>query len=265
MTYSGNLLKMKTHLDTPVRYELALGEHLVSMNELIGEKVQIRYEGRINCKVCGRKTAKVFGQGFCYPCFMNAPENSPCIVRPELCEAHLGKGRDVEWETKNHLQPHVVYLALSSGVKVGVTRQDQVPTRWIDQGAWKAIRLAEVPYRNLAGQIEVALKEHLADKTNWQQMLKNILAEDVDLLAEKARIQSLLPTDLQQYASPHDEITEIIYPVDQYPQKIKSINLDKAPEINARLEGIKGQYLLFEGGEVINIRKYEGYWVEVAV
>jgi hypothetical protein len=237
----------------------------VPMNELIGEKVRILYEGRINCKVCGRKTAKAFGQGFCYPCFMNAPENSPCIIRPELCEAHLGQGRDPEWEKKNHLQPHVVYLALSSDVKVGVTRRDQVPTRWIDQGAWQAIRLAEVPYRQLAGQIEVALKDHLPDKTHWQQMLKNILAEEVDLLSEKARALGLLPPEFQQYASSNDEIVEIEYPVDQYPQKIRSLNLDKTPEIHARLEGIKGQYLLFEDGQVINIRKYEGYWVEMTV
>ncbi len=265
MTYSGNLLKMKSHWDSPVRYELALGEQLVPMNELIGKKVRILYEGRINCKVCGRKTAKVFGQGFCYPCFMNAPENSPCIIRPELCEAHLGQGRDVAWEEKNHLQAHVVYLALSSGVKVGVTRLDQIPTRWIDQGAWKAIRLSETPYRQIAGQIEVALKDHIPDKTNWQHMLKNILAADVDLLAEKAKIQALLPPELQQYASSHDEILEIAYPVDQFPQKIKSLNLDKDPEIHARLEGIKGQYLLFEGGQVINVRKYEGYWITLSV
>lgn len=265
MTHSGNLLKMKTQLTAPVSYHLPLGEHLVPMNELIGESITLLYEGRINCKVCGRKTKKVFGQGFCYPCFTNAPENSPCIIRPELCEAHLGQGRDIEWEKKNHLQPHVVYLAVSSGIKVGVTRQDQVPTRWIDQGAWKAVRLAEVPYRNLAGQIEVALKDHLSDKTNWQQMLKHVLATDIDLLEEKRNMLALLPQELQQYASSHDEITEIEYPVEQYPEKVKSLNLDKTPEIKARLEGIKGQYLLFEGGQVINIRKYEGYWIDLSV
>ncbi len=263
MAIIGNLRKMRSQLGQPVQYSLHLDDSVVDMNERIGKPFRMSFTGEIYCKICGRKTQKAFGEGFCYNHFMNAPENSPCIIRPELCEGHLGIGRDVEWEQRNHVQPHVVYLALTSGLKVGVTRQEQVPTRWIDQGAWKAIKLAETPYRQLAGQIEVAMKAHLTDKTNWQRMLKNEMLEGVDLLAEKQRIKALLPEELVQYASPNDEITELSYPVNQYPAKVKSLKLDKEPVIEGTLEGIRGQYLLLDGGRVLNVRSHTSYRVEI--
>ena len=167
-------------------------------------------------------------------------------------------------EKENHVQPHVVYLALTSAVKVGVTRGVQVPTRWIDQGAWQVIRLAETPYRQLAGQIEVALKNHVTDKTNWRNMLKDDRAEGVDLLAEKQRLNAVLPEDLQQYLSTNDEILSLQYPVEAYPEKIKSIGFDKQEDIRGVLQGIRGQYLFFEGGQVLNIRKHTGYQVELS-
>ena len=265
MKYQGNLKKMKTQLNSPVSYELVLGDDTIQMNELIGKNIKLSYDGVINCKICGRKTKKSFGEGFCYPDFMNHPANSPCIIRPELCEGHLGVGRDPEWEAVNHVQPHIVYLALSSGVKVGVTRREQVPTRWIDQGAWKAIRLAETENRYQAGMIEVAMKDHLSDKTHWQKMLKNVLATDVDLLSEKKRIRALLPEDLAGFASDNDEIIEIMYPVEVFPEKVKSINLDKVPQVEGVLQGIKGQYLILDGGRVMNVRKHTGYLVELEV
>jgi hypothetical protein len=193
---------------------------------------------------------------------MNSPESSPCIINPELCEGHLGKGRDVEWEKSNHVQPHFVYLAVASGLKVGVTRETQVPTRWIDQGASFAIKVAETPYRQLAGAIEVALKSHFTDKTNWQRMLKNEIG-DYDLETEKWQIEELLPADLGQYMSEDDEIIEINYPVLHYPEKIKSMSFDKTPLIEGTLLGIKGQYLLFDGDRVINLRKYSGYHIDL--
>jgi len=262
MNFAGNLSKMATQFGEPVRYTLKLADDEIDMNALIGKPLAWKYEGRINCIKCGRKTKKAFGQGYCYPHFMNAPETSPCILRPELCEGHEGIGRDPEWEIEHHVKPHVVYLALSSGVKVGVTRGDQVPTRWIDQGAWKAIKLAETPYRKLAGDIEVSLKQHLSDKTNWQRMLKNVLATDVDLLSEKKRVHDLMESEHQEYFSSDDQIWEIQYPVEQFPEKVKSINLDKMPEGEATLVGIKGQYLIFDDNRVMNIRKHSGYWVE---
>jgi hypothetical protein len=208
-------------------------------------------------------TKKSFGQGFCYPCFINSPENAECIVKPELCRGHLGEGRDVEWEKAHHVQPHYVYLALSSDVKVGVTRNIQVPTRWIDQGASQAIILAETPYRQLAGEIEVALKNYLPDKTNWQRMLKNEVAQGVDLAERKRLAAGFLPEHLQQYVATSDAITSIVYPVLRYPQKVKSLSLEKQPEINGVLAGIKGQYLIFEDGSVTNIRNQSGYVIEL--
>lgn len=264
MNVTGHFRKMRTEYGQPVQYLLPLDEETVDMNDLIGHHLKLRFTGDIHCKVCGRKTKKSFGQGFCYPDFINHPANSECIIRPELCEGHLGKGRDPEWEKEHHVQPHVVYLALSSGVKVGVTRQDQVPTRWIDQGAWKAIRLAEVPYRRLAGEIEVALKEHLTDKTPWQRMLKHELATGVDLQQYKEEMRGKLPEAFQEYYSDNHDIIEIEYPALGFPEKVKSLSFDKQPEIEGKLMGIKGQYLLFEEGRVLNVRKHTSYLVELS-
>jgi len=147
MTASGNLSKMRTQIDGEVEYTLVLGDDHIEMNDLIGTEISLSFTGQINCVSCGKLAKKAFGQGFCYPCFINSPMNAECIIRPELCEAHLGKGRDPEWEKKHHLQKHNVYLALTSKVKVGVTRHDQIPTRWIDQGAWKALVIAETENR----------------------------------------------------------------------------------------------------------------------
>ena len=242
---------------------MQLGNDKVAVNELIGKNIQLRFTGNIYCTVCSKKTYKSFGEGMCYNCFANSPENAECIIRPELCQAHLGKGRDPEWEKRAHFRPHYVYLAATNAVKVGVTREDQIPTRWIDQGAHKGIILAEVPYRQLAGVIEVALKEHLSDKTNWQRMLKNELPETLDLVAEKARVIDLLPEEYRQYKSANDEIVELIYPVLGYPTKVTSLSFDKTPAIEMQLRGIRGQYFMFEGGSVINIRKHSGYEIEL--
>ncbi|MEM6766172.1 MAG: DUF2797 domain-containing protein [Bacteroidota bacterium] len=255
---------MSTKEDSPIQYILKLGDSSIIMNELVGTSVKLHHTGKINCRICGRKLKKTYGEGFCYDHFMKAPENSPCIIRPELCEGHMGIGRDVAWEEKYHNKPHIVYLAVSSGIKVGVTRQDQIPTRWIDQGAWKAIILAEVPYRKLAGEIEVSLKTHISDKTNWQRMLKNELAADLDLVAKKKELSSLVPEGFQSYLSENDQIWELSYPVNQYPQKVKSINLLKQADAEAVLMGIKGQYLIFDNQQVINIRKHTGFEVELS-
>ncbi|MEM6803293.1 MAG: DUF2797 domain-containing protein [Bacteroidota bacterium] len=265
MKYSGNISKMRVVLEDPVKYELYLGEDVIDMNALIGSEIKMQYEGRINCIICGTKTKKSFGQGFCYRHFMSAPEASPCILRPEKCEGHLGEGRDLQWELDNHVQPHVVYMALTSGMKVGVTREQQVPTRWIDQGAWKAVKFAETPNRYLAGMIEVAMKDHLSDKTNWRRMLTNQMNMELDILEEKNRMLEHMPEEYKEYQSGDDEVTEISYPVEAYPEKVKSLSFDKLPEISGVLAGIRGQYLLFDTGEVLNIRKHTGYWIELEV
>jgi hypothetical protein len=259
----GILDKMPTSFINPVQYFLTLGADKVAVNELVGKNIRIQWTGRIFCTVCGKKTNKSFGEGMCYPCFANSPQNAECIIRPELCEAHLGKGRDPEWEHTHHNRKHYVYLALTNAVKVGVTREDQIPTRWIDQGAHKGIILAETPYRRAAGEVEVFLKQHLSDKTNWQRMLKNEMLPDFDLLAEKLRVKMLLSEELQQYVCENNEVVELIYPVTAYPTKVTSMSFEKTSTIEMPLAGIRGQYFIFENGSVLNIRKNSGYEVEL--
>ena len=259
----GNLSKMTAVLGDQINYYLKLSE-TVHMNEFIGKSIRLEWNGRINCSSCGKITKKSFGQGFCYNCFVSAPESAECILRPELCRAHLGEGRDPEWEEKHHNQPHIVYLAASSAVKVGITRVQQIPTRWNDQGATSAIRLAEVPNRYEAGRIEIALKEFFTDKTHWQKMLKNDIDESIDLVEEKWSLEEHLPSDILEFFSENDEITEMNYPVEEYPATVKSRSFEKTPIIEGILKGIKGQYLIFEGGEVLNVRTQTGYYVEVS-
>jgi hypothetical protein len=259
MIYEGSLYKMDTQLHEVVKYSLQLNE-IVAVNDWVEKNIRIIFSGKIFCSSCGKPTNKSF-QGFCYKCFTSAPEAAECILRPELCQAHLGKGRNVEWEEKHHNQPHFVYLALSDVVKVGVTRTTQVPTRWIDQGAHQAIRLAETPNRYEAGILEVALKSLYTDKTNWRKMLQHCVDESIDLVTEKWELIEHLPSDLTRFVSENDEITCLHYPVIAYPEKVNSINLDKTPLVEGKLMGIKGQYLLFEGGKVLNIRSHTGYYV----
>ena len=259
----GNLSKMRTTIGDPIRYELSLSED-VCLNDFLGRHIKLSWTGQINCTSCNKITKKSFGEGFCYTCFINAPEAAECILRPELCRAHLGEGRNIEWEEAHHNQPHVVYLAASSGVKVGITREQQVPTRWIDQGATAAIRLAEVPNRYEAGRIEVSLKEFFTDKTNWQKMLKNEVDESIDLVEEKWSIEEHLPQDIVDYFSENDEIVELNYPVLDYPETVKSVSFDKQASIEGTLSGIKGQYLIFDDGRVLNVRKHAGYYVEIS-
>lgn len=261
--YTGNLKKMVVRQDDPVRYELHIGDQQVNVNALIGSSVSFTFNGRINCLDCGNTTPKSYANGFCYSCMIKSPMNSECIIRPELCKAHLHEGRDPEWEKNNHLQPHVAYLAVASGLKVGVTRASQIPTRWIDQGAWRAIRLSEAPNRFIAGCIETALKNYISDKTHWQRMLLNIKAGAIDLKRKKEELNNLLPEELQKYFSHNNEIMEFQYPVQKYPLKVQSTGFDKAPQIKGTLSGIRGQYLIFSDGRVLNIRKHNGYHIHL--
>ena len=259
-TRSGNLRKMQTRLGDVAQYTLMLDGVPVDMNAKIGETIALRFDGIINCIACGRETKKSFGQGFCYPCFRDAPEASECIIRPELCRAHEGEARDMAWAEKHCLVEQIVYLARSSAVKVGITRASQMPTRWIDQGATDAIVFARVPNRYTAGLVEVALKEHLTDRTNWQRMLKNEVI-DADLVATKASLVGTLEPELRQYVDCDDTVCAINYPVERYPEKVKSVSFDKQPEIEGCLAGIKGQYLIFDDNRVLNIRKHNGYLI----
>ncbi len=252
---------------SPIEYQLPIGDEFVPINPLIGQTVKLSTAGLINCIACGRKTNKSFSQGHCFPCMRSLPQCDSCIIKPELCHYDAGTCRDAKWGEENCLRDHFVYLANSSDVKVGITRGTQIPTRWIDQGASQALPIFRVSNRLLSGKIEVALKTHVADKTNWRKMLKG-KPESVDLVA----IAEQLVSDCKEPISAieqefgiqsisrleNESVVEINYPVEAYPEKIKSLNLDKTPEIEGTLVGIKGQYLIFDIG-VLNIRKYTGY------
>ncbi len=268
MEWTGNIRKMKSELNEEVAYTLPLYDVLeplaeISMNQFIGQELSMKFENEINCVVTGKRINKAYGEGMSYDAFMSSPMASPSIIRPELSRIHEGIAlRDKEWEEKYHLKPHIVYLSLTSEVKVGVTSERNIPYRWIDQGAVEAILLAEVPYRQLAGLIEVSLKEYRADKTNWRKMLKNEY-EPTDLLDHKDELIEYLDDELQQFISDNDQITKIKYPVISYPTKVKSMKLDKVLEVEKKLTGIKGQYLMFSDDTVLNIRSHSGYKVTI--
>ncbi|MCC5924743.1 MAG: DUF2797 domain-containing protein [Crocinitomicaceae bacterium] len=267
MNQQGLLVKMKVSQDeySAIHYQLRLLDGtlkestLIAINDYLNKEIQIQFNGNIQCVNCAKKVKKTFMNGYCYTCFQSAPETSPCVLRPELCRGHLNEGRNLEWELNNHVQPHVVYLAASDVVKVGVTRKNQIPTRWIDQGANEVIVFAETPNRYLAGVIEVALKDLFTDKTNWRKMLSNQIDDNIDLEEIKYRTEELLPSDLQDFLSEDDNIYHFNYPSLYFPEKIKSISLDKMPNIHKKLIAIKGQYLIFEDESVLNIRNHTGY------
>ncbi|QAR30063.1 DUF2797 domain-containing protein [Ornithobacterium rhinotracheale] len=263
MIFTGALKKMLVENAQPIRYYLNLGQDFIDMNQMIGKKMHFTHIAN-ECRGCGMDKP-IFRMGFCKNCFFTHPEANPNILKPELSTAHLGiEQRNLEWEKRFELQPHVVYLALSGGLKVGVTRQVQVPTRWIDQGASQTVIFAETENRYQAGQIEVLLKNYMSDKTHWQRMLKNE-NPPLDLLAEKRRAQAYLPEDWAQFYSLKDEIYAFEYPLHSQLSKITSLNFQKSQEISGVLEGIKGQYLVFEGGLVFNIRAQEGYVVSLNI
>lgn len=261
MKIQGNLLKMSANLANPIQYQLILSGEKIEMNSLLGQKISLHYLNQINCIKCGRKTSKSFAQGFCFPCFRSAPETEECVLRPEMCQAQDGIARDLEFANNHCLIDHFVYLAFTSGLKVGVTRNTQIPTRWIDQGAISAIILARTPNRYIAGCIEVAMKKHFNDKTNWRNMLKGTEL-NLDLVAEKRRASELVPENYQEFLTDDSDPVTLEYPSISAVEKIKSISLDKTPSVDEKLIAIKGQYLIFESGNVFNIRKHNGYLVE---
>ena len=263
MNYEGVLTKMQTEIGSPIQYYLVFENDFLNVNQLLNKKVSISFV-KFQCLNC-RLEKKIYRQGFCYDCFYEIPQAADWIMRPELSTAHLDKeDRDLEYEKSVQLQPHIVYLANSSNVKVGVTRKTQVPTRWIDQGAHEAIEIVEVPNRYLAGITEVALKDHVGDKTNWRTMLKNDI-KDEDLIDWRAKLKPYIPEEAAAYFIENNTETNLEFPVLQYPEKPKSLNLDKTPFYEGVLKGIKGQYLIFEDNTVFNIRSNEGYVVSIEV
>ncbi|WP_148862260.1 DUF2797 domain-containing protein [Marinobacter fonticola] len=268
----GPLRKMPAEPGAPVLYHMKVGETRVPLNDLIGRELQLDFGGEIRCVHCDRLTRKSFNQGYCYPCFRKLAACDSCIVSPEKCHYHEGTCREPAWGEAHCMVPHVVYLANSSGLKVGITRKNQVPTRWIDQGAIAAIPMLEVATRRLAGLVEVLCKAYVADRTNWRAMLKGDVAP-VDLEAERQRMLDTIEAGLDQLRAEHGENAiravsdsglSLAYPVEVWPTKIHAHNLDKTPQVAGRLEGVKGQYLILDSG-VINIRKFTAYNVRLQV
>ncbi len=267
----GALSKMHTDLQSPVSYFLPVGDQQLPLNDLIGRKLILEHQGQINCSHCGRKTKKSFSQGYCYPCFRKLPQCDSCIMSPEKCHYHAGTCRDSAWGESFCMTDHVVYLSNASGLKVGITRATQIPTRWIDQGATQAMPFIRVATRQQSGLLEVLFKEFVSDRTNWRAMLKGP-AEPVDLVKagrdlldmNASRITALQEEHGLQAIQPIEspEVVDIQYPVEQYPVKVASMSFDKTPKIEGTLQGIKGQYLLFDTG-VLNIRKHTSYQVSV--
>ncbi|WP_455222999.1 DUF2797 domain-containing protein [Kaarinaea lacus] len=257
---------------SPVTYSLPVGDGVVGLNEFLEKQIALTFTGTINCVACGRKTNKSFNQGYCFPCMRSLAECDSCIVKPELCHYAEGTCRDEEWALSHCMQDHYVYLANSSGIKVGITRHTQIPTRWIDQGATQALPIYKVASRHISGLLEVIIKNHVADKTDWRKMLKGE-PEPVNLAAKRDELFVECDTEINQLNEtlpegsiqklPDETTTSINYPVLEYPAKVTSLNFDKTPKVEGSLLGIKGQYLIFDSG-VINIRKFGGYEIEFA-
>ena len=271
--HKGLLHKMSTQLLSPVAYQLTLGAETLTLNDSLGKKIKLNFSGNIVCQHCQRKIKKSYNQGYCFPCFKKLAQCDMCIMKPETCHYDRGTCREPVWAEKHCMQNHTVYLANSSGLKVGITRNTQVPTRWIDQGAIQALPLFEVKNRLHSGLVEVLIAEYVADKTNWRAMLKGEVSE-LDMLAQRDIIINQCEEQLEYlYEEVEDfhleplsdeEVVNINYPVLEYPKKIISHNVEKTPEIEGILLGIKGQYLIFDTG-VINIRKHSAYEVNISL
>ncbi|MBL6746846.1 MAG: DUF2797 domain-containing protein [Pseudomonadales bacterium] len=268
----GIIRKMRTRLEQPVSYGARFGDEEVPLNPFLEKEIKLHYKGNIFCVHCGRKSSKSFNQGYCYPCFQSLAQCDSCIIHPERCHFEQGSCREPAWGEKYCMQDHIVYLANSSGLKVGITRATQVPTRWIDQGATQALAVMRVRSRLQSGVLEVMFKQHVADKTNWRDMLKGAAVE-LDMAAERDRLLAECQGAISELEDQFGffaisklsgiEPVSIEYPVAQYPEKISSFNFDKDPEVSGKLLGIKGQYLILDGG-VINLRRFSGYEVELS-
>lgn len=263
----GSIRKLRSELATPVQYSLPIGDTLIPLNAMLGQTLKMTHTGKIYCIQCQRKTSKSFQQGYCFPCFRRLSECGNCMIHPERCHHGAAHCQTDDWVHAACMQPHIVYFANSSLLKVGVTRATQVPTRWIDQGAIQATAVFTTPSRYLAGLVEVALKQHVADKTNWRALLKGNNTH-IDLHTERDRLVAQSKSAIDQIKAdypnhnielhPDPTVQHIEYPVLTYPSKIQSLDFEKNPTIEGKLEGIKGQYLIFDIG-VINMRKFGGY------
>jgi len=260
MQLNGHIDKMQTSLSGSLaQYHLLFDDKQVDMNSLVGSPIELSFNKIIQCANCRRITPKSYSQGYCFPCARSLARCDLCIMRPETCHYHLGTCREPDWGLSNCFAPHIVYLANSSGIKVGITRKTNTPGRWIDQGAISALPILEVKTRLESGLIENHTELKFGQTTNWRTMLKNE-TEPADLVTAKASVLAEVSSLVDKFdAKPFpDDVINIDYPVLKYPTKVVSLSFDKNPVISGVLNGIKGQYLLLESG-VLNVRKFSSY------
>ena len=252
--------------DQPWNLNYWLNEILIS--DLIGREFKLEFTQKIFCLECGRKTNKSFNQGYCFPCFRKLACCDLCILKPQLCHFSKGTCREPDWAQDNCLQPHFVYLANSSNLKVGITRERKLLERWGDQGAIAGIPFAKVPERKIAGLLEVLVAKGLSDKTDWRALITKA-GDKIDFLPHLEAIRQLVSgTEFEQYLlSPkecQERYQEFLYPVRNYLAKAKLHDLEKEPKSTATLEGVRGQYLIFSD-RAINMRKYQGYEISLEI
>ena len=261
--FSGVLKKMTSIHDNPVRYIIDFDNDLIFLNQSIGKKIKIHKTGY--CCLSCFENLQIFANGFCKKCFFESPIAGDWIMKPELSKAHLGiEDRDISYEKKVQLQNHIVYLSKTSGIKVGVTRSNNMSTRWIDQGAIEAVELIEVPNRYLAGVAEVKLKEKFSDKTNWRKMLTSNF-EEADIIKNKKIALDELGSEFEEFFKTDSEVMKFNYQIDKSIDSVKSVSLKKSDDIEGKLIGIKGQYFIFEDSSVFNVRSNEGYVVDISI
>ena len=258
--------------DRPAHYTLRVGEHRLDLNARLGQTLHLRHTGAIACTHCGRPTRKSFAQGYCYPCFQSLAECDLCVMSPERCHHHLGTCRDNDFAERFCMQQHHVYLANTTALKVGITRHENLPTRWLDQGATQALVIMNTTSRRAAGLVEHALKAHVSDRTSWQRMLKGP-GDKIDLVETRDQLLGAITAELSALQQEHGITAmqpvfdgkpfEFNFPVEVYPEKVKSHNLDKTPLLEGTLMGIKAQYLILDTA-VINLRKYSAYQVSLS-
>jgi hypothetical protein len=257
-------------VDGMAHYELLLSDKKIKLNQYLGKKISLSFKGVIRCSHCGEVTKKSFG-GFCYKHSQSLAQADLCYMQPHFCHFAKGTCREPDWGKSVCFAPHYVYLSNTSGIKVGITRENQIPTRWIDQGAIQGLAFLKVHTRFQSGLIEKLLSEKVMDKTDWRKMLKSA-GEKVDMNRELSNLMRELGDEIE---SLEDEIhrrdgerqiewlktpimIDINYPVLKYPVSIKSISFDDNPLVEGTLLGIKGQYLYFDH-YVFNMRKHTGY------
>ena len=271
--WRGGLRKMQVELGETVRYQLFPEQGGLCLNESLGQSIRLSFTGAIHCVACDRLTKKSFNQGYCFPCLRKLAACDSCIVSPEKCHLAEGTCREPDWAETHCQVPHIVYLSNTSSVKVGITRETQIPTRWIDQGATQAKPIARVQTRHQSGLLEVLCAQQVGDRTAWQTMLKgNGEPQDLEAIRQKVMAsckEGIADLQLQHGESAFELLedgpeTEIEYPVLNWPEKVKAHNFDKQPVVEGTLMGIKGQYLMLDTG-VLNIRKFGGYEVEIKV